>query len=220
GIEMLRQYLEARFETPYAELTREILLNPLGIEGMSVSREPWLEGRVPHPVSGAGKVYEPFTQWEDGPIMPVGSVSGADNLYTTVPAYAKFLTVLLDADYLGTDVAKTRMTLLSSSDSELGYACIAEGPDCPDPIGYGAGWGLFGEPDRMVLNHGGNDFGEHAQVYFAPETGDGLVMFMNGGGAFPAGIEVLEMVEPDLLMAKHFRALINKIQEGEDTSGE
>jgi len=94
-----------------------------------------------------------------------------------------------------------------------GYFCIAEPADCPDPIGYGVGWGLFGEPGRTVLNHGGNDFAEHAQVYFIPETREGLVLFVNGGNAFPAGIEIILAVDPELRMAKHFDALIKKMRE-------
>ncbi|MEM9500369.1 MAG: serine hydrolase domain-containing protein [Pseudomonadota bacterium] len=213
GIEIVMRYLEARFETTYPELAKEMVFDPLGVEGVTVAREPWLEGRVSEPRGGDGTVYPPFTRSGDENLIDPGTYSAADNLYATVPGYAQLLVKMIDGTGLSPEMRAERAKLLSSSDSEMGYFCIADPTDCPDPIGFGVGWGLFGEPDRTVLNHGGNDFAEHAQVYFIPETREGVVLFVNGGNAFPAGIDIILAVDPELLMAKHFEALIKKMRE-------
>lgn len=217
GIRILALYLERRFDTRYPDLVREVLFTPLGIEGMDVARRPWMEGRTIAPRDGEGQSYPPFTRQASGAMIEPGEWSAADNLFSTVPAYAHFLTRLIAGDNVGPDLTAERRRLHSASgDPELGYDCLMPEAECPDPLGYGLGWTLFGEPGRMVLNHGGNDFGEHAQVYFAPETGDGLVLFMSGGNAFRHGLEILEIIDPDLRMAHHYRALFDHLTSQQD----
>jgi len=212
GIEIVMRYLEARFEKTYPELAQEVVFAPLEVEGIAVGREAWLEGRVSEPRGGDGTVFPPFTRSGDDNLIELGAYSAADNLYATVPGYAALLVKLIAGTGLSPAMRAERAKLLSSSDSALGYVCVSNPDDCPSPIGYGVGWGLFGEPDRTVLNHGGNDFAEHAQVYFIPETREGLVLFVNGGNAFPAGIDIILAVDPELRMAKHFAALIKKMR--------
>lgn len=213
GIEIVMRYLEARFGKTYPELVREVVFEPLNIEGIAVGREDWLEGRVGEPRGGDGTVYPPFTRGDSGNLIEVGHYTAADNLYATIPGYAKLIVELIKGTGLSEELRIERAKLLSSSPDEMGYFCIAAPEDCPDPIGFGVGWGLFGEPDRTILNHGGNDFAEHAQVYFIPETREGLVLFVNGGNAFPAGIDIILSIDPELRMAKHFDALIKKMRE-------
>lgn len=213
GVEIVMRYLEARFGKSYPELVKEVVFEPLGIEELAVAREPWLEGRVSDPRGGDGTVYPPFNRSGAEDLIQLGDYSAADNLYATVPGYAQLLIALIEGIALSPEMQKERATLLSSSDSALGYSCVAQDGTCPDPLGHGVGWMLFGEPGRTVINHGGNDFAEHAQVYFIPETREGLVMFVNGGNAFPVGIEILLAVDPELRMAKRFDALIKKMRE-------
>lgn len=211
GITIVMRYLEARYGKPYPELVDEYLFDPLGIEEIAVGREEWLDGRVASPIDARGKRYAPFTNDSSGALITVGAYNPADNLYATVPGYARLLVALIGADDLSPEMQQARRTLLSRSDSALGYVCVAAPKDCPDPLGYGPGWTLFGEPERMILNHSGNDFGEHAQVYFSPDTREGLVLFMNGGDAFELGLRLLEATDPDLLMARHYRALFDQM---------
>ena len=207
GIRMLARYLEERFGKSYPELVDEVLFEPLDIDGISVARTAALEGRVPHPRTPDGRVFKPFSLSEDAGLIRMGRWSAADNLFATVEGYADFLVKLIDGGSLSDELIRQRQTLYSSSDTDPGYQCVMPENECPSPLGFGLGWTLFGEPDRMILNHGGNDFGEHAQVYFSPESGDGLVMFINGGNAWVAGLELMELVDPDLRMAQHYRAL-------------
>ena len=215
GITIVMRYLEARYGKTYPELVDEFLFRPLGIEEIAVGREKWLEERVAGPVDSNGKPYAPFTNDSSGALIPMGAYNPADNLYATVPGYARLLVALIEADDLSPEMQQTRRTLRSRSDSALGYVCVAAPENCPNPLGYGPGWTLFGEPGRMILNHSGNDFGEHAQVYFSPETREGLVLFMNGGDAFELGLRLIEATDPDLLMAKHYRALFDEMAQSE-----
>lgn len=83
---------------------------------------------------------------------------------------------------------------------------------CPDRFGYGLGWAIFEHDGQRVLNHGGNDFAEHAQVYYDPTSGDAMVLFMTGGNAFGLGLEVIAAVDPDLPIYRYHSALIALMQ--------
>lgn len=216
GIRILAHYLEARLGATYPEIVERTLFAPLGIDEVEIHRADWLEGRVAHSRDAEGANHPPFTRQPGSSLIAPGEWSAADNLFATVPGYAELLVALIAGEGLSEEMAAERQRLHSASDEfDLGYACRLPEAECPDPLGFGLGWALFGEPGRMVLNHGGNDFGEHAQVYFAPETGDGLVLFMTGGNAFEAGLEIIELVDPDLRMARHYRALFEKLRRRE-----
>ncbi|MDG5747207.1 serine hydrolase [Qipengyuania sp. XHP0207] len=212
GFTILMRYLEERFGRKYPALVEDYLFGPLQISGIAVSREPWLEGRVPQPVDKEGREYAPFTNDSSGALIAPGEYNPADNLYATVPSYAKYLIRLIEGSDLSPELRQERQQLLSRSDTVLGYVCVARQEDCPDPLGFGLGWTLFGEPDRMIINHSGNDFAEHAQVYFSPDSREGLVIFMVGGEAFEQGLELIEATDPNLLMARHYRALFDSMK--------
>lgn len=211
GITIAMRYLEAKLGRSYPDLVEEHLFAPLGVEGMALGRDDQIAGNVVNPVGSDGTVFPVFTSQADGILLDDGSYNPADNLYATVPGYAAFLVALMADTSLSPATQAERSRVLSTSDSVLGYACLAEPEDCPRPLGFGLGWTIFGEPARTVINRGGNDFGEHAQVYFIPETGEGLVLFMSGGGVFEKGLQMVEAIDPDLLMAKHYRALFNSM---------
>lgn len=212
GIEIVMRYLEARFDKSYPDLVQETVLDPLGVTEVTPRRDDWLAERVSEPRSSDGTAHSPFTRSDGGDLIEPGEYSAADNLYATVPGYTKLLIALIEGRGLSPKYRTERAALLSTSQTALGYTCIAAAADCPDPIGFGVGWGIFGEPGRTVLNHSGNDFAEHAQVYFIPETREGLVLFVNGGNAFPTGIDIIATIDPELRMAKHFRALIERME--------
>lgn len=210
AVEMLAKYLEQRFGKSYPELVEDVLFEPLGVEGIEVRREAWMDGRVPHPLDSDGNYHAPFTRYPGGKVVPVGEWSAADNLFATVEGYADFLTKVIQDDRLSTRMIAEREKLHSSSDSTPGYHCVLPPESCPDPIGYGVGWSLYGEPNGIVLHHGGSDFGEQAQAYFNRETGDGLVIFMNGND-FGSAVRIAGTIDPHLRMVGHFRALVERV---------
>ncbi|MBZ6379290.1 MULTISPECIES: serine hydrolase domain-containing protein [Pacificimonas] len=221
GIRILARFLEAKFGKSYPELVEDVLFEPLGVSDMAVARTAELEGRVPHPRTPDGQDHQPFLRSEGGSIIEVGDWSAADNLFASVEGYAGFLTALMsEKGAHDPAVAAERQSLQSTSDTAPGYVCVMPPEECPDPIGFGIGWQVFGEPDRTILYHGGNDFGEHAHAYFAPRTGDGLVLFINGGNAWIGALNLMERIDPDLLMAKHYRTLLTKMREEEAAAAE
>ncbi|QLC24041.1 beta-lactamase family protein [Parasphingopyxis algicola] len=220
GIRILARYLEERFGASYPDIVQQTLLDPLGVTGISVRRTPDLAGRVPQARTPDGRTFPPFTRSEEGGEIEIGQWSAADNLFASVEGYADLLTRVIAGEGLSPEMAEERQRLHSSSETELGYQCILPAEECPSPLGFGLGWTLFGEPDRMILNHSGNDFGEHAQVYFSPQSGDGLVLFFSGGNAWVAGLELMELVDPDLRMARHYRALYERMQAQQSAEAE
>lgn len=76
-------------------------------------------------------LYEPFTVSESGARIEIDEWSAADDLYATVPGYAKLLAAILAERDPG--LMSLRTTVLSSSDDESGYACILPKVAVPIP---------------------------------------------------------------------------------------
>ncbi|MEO1044464.1 MAG: serine hydrolase domain-containing protein [Pseudomonadota bacterium] len=213
GIEILMRYLEARFGTTYPELVETELFKPLGITGISVGRSAAVEANVAHGVNSDGEWQDAFRRSQGGSIIEVDDYSAADNMYATVPGYASLISALVAGTGLPPHLIAERQRLLSSgSERDLGYDCPPDIGFCPDRFGYGLGWAVFEHDGLTVLNHGGNDFAEHAQVYYNPKSGDGLVLFVTGGNAFRHGLEIIAAVDPELPMYRYYRALIASMQ--------
>ncbi|WOE76251.1 serine hydrolase domain-containing protein [Alterisphingorhabdus coralli] len=216
AIEILMRYLEARFEATYPELVEKELLKPLGIEGVSVGRSPIVEPNVARGVNRDGEWQDAFRRSQDGTIIQESDYSAADNMFATVPGYASLLSALISKKGLSNELIAERQTIFArGSERDPGYDCPPTISYCPENLGYGLGWAVFEDGGKRVLNHGGNDFAEHAQVYFDPDSGDGLVLFMTGGNAFRHGLEVIEAIEPQNPMYRYYDALISLMQKSQ-----
>ena len=213
AIEILMRYLEARFEIKYPALVQRELLGPLNISGVSAGRDSAMGSHVVQGVNKDGEWQDAFRRSQGGSIIGVNDYSSADNMFATVPGYAQLLTAIIANRKLSKELAGQRTQLLSSgSKSDLGFGCTSTMTFCPDPFGYGLGWILFGDGEQLTIMHGGNDFAEHAQVWFDAKTGDGMVMFVNGGNSFADGLDIIEAVAPDNPMLRYYRALISEMQ--------
>lgn len=213
AVEILMRYLERRFEMIYPALVQQELLEPLGISRVAAGRQKNMKGDIVHGVNRDGEWQDAFRRSQGGSIIGTSDYSAADNMFATVPGYARFLTAIIANKGLSAETAKQRAGLLSSgSESDLGFGCTPLLKFCPDPFGYGLGWILFGDGEQLTVMHGGNDFAEHAQVWFDAETGDGMVMFINGGNAFSDGLEIIEAVAPNNPMLRYYHALIAQMQ--------
>ena len=213
AIEILMRYLEARFEIKYPALVQRELVGPLNISGINAGRHPKMESHVVHGINKDGEWQDAFRRSQGGSIIGIDDYSAADNMFATVPGYAELLTAIVANRKLRKETATQRAQLLSSgSKSNLGFGCTSTITFCPNPFGYGLGWILFGDGDQLTVMHGGNDFAEHAQVWFDVKTGDGMVMFINGGNAFADGLDIIEAVAPDNPMLRYYRALISEMQ--------
>ncbi|MCJ7421678.1 serine hydrolase domain-containing protein [Sphingomicrobium astaxanthinifaciens] len=208
AIEMLRAYLEARFGEPYPALVERYLFAPLGVEEVEVVRAPHV-APMAQGVDATGGWLPAFLRYEGGDIIAPGEVSAADNLYATVPGYAKLLAGIGAGTGLDPALVAARMRLAARDDTPgSGYAC--EVADCPDPLGFGLGWALFGSDTRTIVHHSGNDVAEHAQVWFEPETGDGVVLFMTGQALFDDAIAILRTVDPEAPLVTYYDQMFAK----------
>lgn len=207
GMEMLAAFLEAKFDATYPELVDRHLFGPLGITGMAIQRTEAV-APLARGVDDEGMWLPAFLRTADGDIIPPGEYSAADNLYATVPGYVRFLLATARADGLDPAWAAERTRLLSRG-VEPGYMC-EEDVICPDPIGYGLGWTLLGIDGITTVTHSGNDIAEHAQVWFEPQTGDGVVMFVTGKDAFRPALRLLRTVDPDAIVVRYYDDLFAK----------
>ncbi|SIN61084.1 CubicO group peptidase, beta-lactamase class C family [Parasphingorhabdus marina DSM 22363] len=209
GVEILMRYLEQRFGKTYPELVDAELLAPLGIKGVRVGRSADVEVAVTRGINKDGEWQDAFRRSQGGSIIERSDYSAADNMYATVPGYAALLSAIIANRNLPERLATERRHMLSSgSKRDMGYDCPPNIGFCPDRFGYGLGWAVFEHEGQVILNHGGNDFAEHAQVWFDTESGNGMVLFMTGGNAFRHGLEIIAAVDPDLPLVRYYSALI------------
>ncbi len=97
---------------------------------------------------------------------------------------------------------------ISSPSTEGLTPCLIEPAElCPEAAGYGLGWEVFAYEDTSIIHHGGSDWGEQAFAYFDTASGDGYVLFVNGGAGRGVIYDVLTWLDPDDPLARYFLAL-------------
>jgi len=212
GVDLAARYAENKLGRDFEALAVEHVLGPGGITEMSMGRwRPWLKDRLAIPMNAEGK-YD-----ATGALAPrlvpgtVGPWSSADDLLTTVPAYARFLMGVMKSGGLSAAQIAERSTILTSLVGDPIWACEPQpGVRCADAYGHGLGWMIYRFGPRTVVTHGGNDAGENALVYYSPESRDGAVILVNGGNGIFVTTRVLELIgdEPD--MAAYYRQLVKK----------
>lgn len=214
AFEMLIHFVEAKLGQGFEALAAKYLYNPLGLKYISLSRQDWIDKHVTHSMDKSGKFHKPytypFTRW----VKPVGYLDGADDFYVSVEDYARLLMGVMHKPSLSPVLNKQRLSVITNAQTEPGWACTLEPPSlCPSTYGYGLGWTLFGYDDRTFIQHGGQDFGEFAMVYYIPETGQGVVIFVNGGNGAELAYDVLELLERGHPLSQHFRAQLRTYQQ-------
>ncbi|MEO1082682.1 MAG: hypothetical protein AAFY88_00410, partial [Acidobacteriota bacterium] len=142
---------------------------------------------------------------EDGPW------SGADDLLTTVEAYAQFLVGVLENRWASDELAAERRTIMTSlRDNEI-WGCPSEAEiQCASQFGHSLGWMVYAFPEKTVIKHGGNDFGENALAIYSPETGDGAVIWVNGGNGILVSTQILGLIGQQPEIAAYYRRLVRQ----------
>lgn len=212
GVQLAARYAEAKLGRDFEALAAEYVFRPNGVEEMSMGRlRPWMDGRLAIPMDAkgrydaSGKLAPRLTPGEPGPW------SGADDLLTTVRAYAAFLTGVMRSDWLTPAQAEARSMVLTSLVGDPIWTCEpTDEVRCATAYGYGIGWMVYDFGDRTVLIHGGNDAGENALVYYSPETRSGAVILVNGGNGIFAAVRALELIGDQPEIAAYYRQLVRK----------
>jgi CubicO group peptidase (beta-lactamase class C family) len=214
GYEILASFLERKLKTNFEDLVRQHVFEPLGLKGISLSRHAGMNDRVTTPMNDQGKYESSYrTDAPANPHHPLSdSWNAAADLFTTAEDYARFLSAVMRDDGLTSEVAAARRRIYASFSTDPDWACDpASGSSCPKEYGFGLGWMVFKYDRSSIITNGGNDTGENALVYFSPERpGNGVVVFMNGGGveSLRAELEIIDMIDPGQKLTAFYRQLI------------
>ena len=211
GIELAAQYAEAKTGQSFQELAFEHVLTPAGVKEMSLGTlADWTIGRVAMPMDAEGS-YQPIAELNES--LARGDANGAaDDLLTTVPAYAKLLTALIDSAWLTESQIAERERIATSLAADAIFQC----PDldwmtCPTRFGYSIGWQVYEYGDHKVIKHSGSDAGENAMVYYSPDTRNGAVILVNGANGWVIMTRVIEVVGDEPLIADYYRGLVETV---------
>ena len=221
GVELAALYAEKKLGQDFEALAFEYLLRPMGISDMALGRlKPWMEGRLATPMDAEGKY---FTIAEHGGRM-AGENSGgrwraADDLLTTVDAYARFLVGVIESAWLDREWVNERTRILTSLKGDAVWDCSASvDVRRVRQYGYGLGWMIYEFDDKTVVTHGGNDKGENALVVYSPETGNGAVIFINGENGMLLSTQILDLIRDQPEIAAYYRQFVKQFH-GVDLPG-
>ena len=212
GVELAARYAEAKTGRRFEDLAFEFVLQPLGISDMALGDIPvWAERRLATPMDDKGAyrtVAELNARLADAEIDELGA---ADDLVTTVPAYATLIAAL--ANGAGSaNVRAYRETVVSSQVGDPVYSCpVLPGLVCPDEYGHAIGWQVARYGDHRVVSHSGSDAGENAFVYYSPDRRHGAVIFVNGANGWVLMTRIIEAIGDEPLLADYYRALIQTV---------
>jgi CubicO group peptidase (beta-lactamase class C family) len=206
GYEYLRRFMEKKTGKNFEALVAENVFAPIGMTSASFSERSWMQGRHAMPMNRDGE-FKPADLAKEG--MP----NAADNLFVTTNDYAKFMIAIVKNDGLNSAIATERMrkhveipapSTCQPSSEKLKVI------GCPDITEFGLGWITYRFGERKILSNSGNDWGEFAIVYIEPATGDGMVIFVNGGNGVPVAMDAMALLDPDSLVAAFGRAQMGR----------
>ena len=211
GIELAARYAEAKTGKELSKLAFDYLFE---LEGLTeiflgvIPKDRADQINVPMNADGEFSTIE-----ETNPSLFFGrGNSAADDLLTTVPAYAYFLESLIASEWLSDEQKALRSDVITTQAGDPIYNCPElEGLTCPDAYGHGIGWQVAQYGDHSVVYHSGSDAGETAFVHFSPDTGNGAVIFVNGANGWVPMVRILEAIGDEPLLADYYRALFGTI---------
>ncbi len=206
GYEYLRRFMEKKTGKNFESLVAEMVFTPIGMTNASFSDRDWMKDRYAMPMNRDG-------QFKPADLAKAGVPNAADNLFVTTNDYAKFMIAIVKNTGLNSAIATERMrkhveiaapSACQPSPEKLTVA------GCPDITEFGLGWITYRFGERKILSNSGSDWGEFAIVYVKPETGDGMVIFVNGGNGVSVAMDAMALLDPNSLVAAFGRAQIGR----------
>lgn len=160
GYTVVQLVLEETTGQPFAQLAREMIFEPLGMQSSSFE-DPLPEALVARAASGhdAGGLMLP----ERWPCCPQSAAGG---LYTSAPDFARFLGACRDA-YIG------RQTLL------MAPATARAMIDSRGDGDFALGWRVLGQGESLRIAHGGSNEGFQCETTCYLASGQGAVVLTN-----------------------------------------
>lgn len=209
GFMILGRFLERKLETPYPQLVREVIYDPLGMDGASSVLEAWMEDRVAHPTDSEGAPFPDFA-------LDEGYWNPADDLYVTVEDYATFLLNVYRGGGVSPEIRELRTRVQTDLREDPIWGCDGGAVDpCPEPFGHSLGWFVYTYGDSVNLQHGGNDQGEAANGYIHLDSGNGLVVFVIGANGILAWPKIVDAIDSEQSFTTTFNYIIAKFLSGD-----
>jgi CubicO group peptidase (beta-lactamase class C family) len=212
AVDLAAKFAEAKLGKDFEALAFEHVLSPGGISEMSLGRiKPWMAGRLATPMGADGKYFAIADS--DGRLADntKDRWSAADDLLTTVDAYARFLVGVIRGDHLDAARLAERTQIMTSLDGDPIWTCVPSAEvTCAKRYGHGFGWMVYDFSTRTVIKHGGNDKGENALVIYSPETRNGAVIFINGGNGVFVSTQIIDLIGDQPEIAAYYRQLVKK----------
>ncbi|MEN0062589.1 MAG: serine hydrolase domain-containing protein, partial [Myxococcota bacterium] len=162
---------------PFSDLVKRDILEPLGMaDSAYYLADLPTPPAVPYDRDG-GDAFAPWPQY-GYPTYPDGMLrSSARDMARYVAAMAN-----------GGELEGTRVLTEASVDQ-----MVTVDPDLgTDEDGQAIVWAMRELEGRPLIGHNGLDFGSLCEVWFDPESGDGIVLLMNGFPSVPFG-EVIDL---------------------------
>ena len=198
--------MEKKTGKSFETLAAENVFALTGMTSASFSERDWMADRYAMPMNRDG-------EFKPADLAKEGIPSAADNLFVTPNYYAKFMIGVAKGEGLNRATATER--LRKHVEIPAPAACKPS-PDkvsvtgCPDVTEFGLGWISYRFGTRTILSNSGNDWGEFAIVYIEPATGDGMVIFVNGGNGVPVAMDAMALLDPGSLVAALGRAQMGR----------
>ena len=199
GFEYLAKYVENKLNTPFDDLVKQMIFEPLEMKNAHFTVEAENFGNIAKPYDIDGKFYGYYCS-PYGYCAKEGSYSAAANLVITVDDYAKFLVSSMKGEGLSSELLadKERMQGVQFEGEDI----ICEGDDnipCPTKLGYGLGWSMSIFDDEKLVGHRGTNWKAVSLAYYYPASRNGLVVFFNAPNQYgiTGMVDVLELLDPD-----------------------
>ena len=185
GYNYVARFAEKKLGLSFDELVQTRVFDPVGMRSASLTRREWMNGRINLPIGDRGRRGKPD-------LHEPGDWSAADDLFVTLADYVAFVISVSKDEGLRPEVAAARRTILTPT-TDCGSATPTP---CPSPAGHGLGWEILTFSGRQIFWHTGGDWSESTFVYFYPDTGDGLVAFMNAAkDNRPSMLDIFDAVD-------------------------
>ena len=155
--------------------------------------------------------FDPVWRYHCVPVLDFcreeGEFTAAAEMTITVPAFARFMLSVMNADGYGPDMIAERNAVHTIKDRPL-FFCDTPGSDgCPREQGYGLGWEILDYGDERVLSHGGHDPSVLTQTYFYEARRDGVIIFLSAPlmPTLEGMARILELVDPGGPLAQPYQ---------------
>jgi CubicO group peptidase (beta-lactamase class C family) len=194
GYDYVARFAEKKLGSPFEDLAKEYVFDPIGMKDTAYTPRDWYVGRVAVAKGPKGEV-EPATQ---------STWSAADLLRTTIGDYANFVVSVIHKQGLTNKIAIDQLTSTRNlaSREQLEHLCAeakASPSDCKGAAGMGLGWEVLVLNDETIIDHSGSDWGVHTLVFFLPQRQFGIVVFTNGANGAKVIKEIVSLAYHDPL---------------------